>query len=278
MRPSADAPPDLALARTALACLDLTRLGPTVSVAGQPPADTEADIDALCAQAIGAAGRGPVAAVCVWPRFVAQARAALPRDIRVAAVANFPQGALDDEVALRDAHAILDAGGDEVDLVLPWAALCQGDLAGPARLVARVRRATEGRVLKLILETGELRSPERITQAARLGLDAGVDFLKTSTGKTPVGATPEAARTLLQTLATHARAGEVGFKASGGVRTLADVAIYLTLAREFLGPEAGTPRRFRLGASALLTELEAVLRPSDGGAAPQGPGPAAGAY
>lgn len=260
-----------ALARKALACLDLTRLGPPPAAPGTDPwpgADTPADIDALCRQAVGPAGRGAVAAVCVWPAFVAQARAALPPGIAVAAVANFPDGGLDAERAVSEAQAVLDAGGQEVDLVLPWSALREGQDAAAARLVEQVRRATEGHVLKLILETGELARPELIARAARLGLDTGVDFLKTSTGKTAVGATPEAARVMLEAIAIHPRGGEVGFKASGGVRSLADAATYLALVHEVLGPQAGQPRRFRLGASALLAELEAVLT------GPQGAGPA----
>lgn len=95
-------------ARIALSCLDLTSLNAT---------DDTATIDALCQRAI--TPWGAVAAVCVWPQFVAQARAALPASVKVAAVANFPGGAIDQALALRDAHAIADAGGDEVDLVLP---------------------------------------------------------------------------------------------------------------------------------------------------------------
>jgi deoxyribose-phosphate aldolase len=219
--------------------------------------DDAASIDALCAKAQGPAG--PMAALCVWPRFVAQARAALPASIRVAAVANFPDGALDTGRALRDTQAILDAGGDEVDLVLPWRALAAGDAAGPAALVAAVRAACTGKTLKLIIESGELRSPELIRQACSIGLDAGVDFLKTSTGKTSTGAMPVAARLMLETIAGHARRDAVGFKASGGVRTVADAGVYIALVRELLGESALAPMRLRFGASSLLADIEAVL-------------------
>ncbi|CAN7306787.1 deoxyribose-phosphate aldolase [Variovorax sp. LjRoot84] len=238
-------------ARIALACLDLTSLN---------DGDDAAAIDALCAKAQGPAG--PPAALCVWPRFVAQARAALPASIRVAAVANFPDGALDSERALRETQAILAAGGDEVDLVLPWRALAAGNADSAAALVAQVRAACAacaGKTLKLIIESGELQSPELIRQACRIGLDAGVDFLKTSTGKTATGATPDAARAMLETIAGHARKDEVGFKASGGVRTVADAAIYIALAREMLGESAIGPKRLRFGASGLLADIESVL-------------------
>jgi len=241
--------PDTApLARIALACLDLTSLN---------DGDDAVAITTLCAKALGPAG--PPAALCVWPRFVAQARAALPAGIKVAAVANFPAGALDTAAAAAEARAIVDAGGDEVDLVLPWRALQQGDAAGPAALVAAVRAACAGRRLKLIIESGELATPALITQACHIGLDAGVDFLKTSTGKTPHGATPEAARLMLQAIAAHPRGAAVGFKASGGIRTVADAAVYIGLAREILGAAALSPQRLRFGASGLLGDIERVL-------------------
>jgi deoxyribose-phosphate aldolase len=195
----------------------------------------------------------------VWPRFVAQARAALPPSIRVAAVANFPDGALDTARALRETQAILDAGGDEVDLVLPWRALAAGDSYSAAALVAQVRAACADKTLKLIIESGELRSPELIRQACRIGLDAGVDFLKTSTGKTSSGATPDGARVMLEAIAGHARREAVGFKASGGVRTVADAAVYIALVREMLGESALVPKRLRFGASGLLADIESVL-------------------
>jgi deoxyribose-phosphate aldolase len=255
----------LQAARIALACLDLTSLN---------EADSAADIDVLCAKAQGP--HGPVAAVCVWPRFVAQARALLPATIRVAAVANFPDGALDAARAVREAQAIVDAGGDEIDLVLPYRAFIAGQRSACAALVADVRRATSGRTLKLIIESGELQDATLIRAACELGLDEGVDFLKTSTGKTPSSATPEAARVMLEAIATHAQAhargARVGFKASGGVRRVEDAAVYIGLTRQHLGAAALTPARLRFGASGLLADIEAVLsaKPGDAQTTPAG--------
>jgi deoxyribose-phosphate aldolase len=236
-----------AVARQALACLDLTSLN---------DGDTEADIERLCAKAIGAPGRGAVAAVCVWPRFVAQARAALPRGIAVAAVANFPDGSTDVTRAVADTRTIVEAGGDEVDVVIPYRELD----AAPA-LLAAVREACAGLRLKVILETGELKSAAAIQRASRIALAAGADFLKTSTGKVKVNATPEAATLLLQAIAADAgaMARGVGFKPAGGIRTVADAALHLGLVRQHLGPEAAGPQRFRIGASGLLADIEAVL-------------------
>ena len=245
----------------ALACLDLTSLN---------DADSDADIDRLCARAVGPFGA--VAAVCVWPRFVDRARRALPASVRVAAVANFPAGGTDIAATLRDVGEILAQGGDEIDVVLPYAALRSGDDAAAARLLAAVRAACAGRVLKVILETGELVDEDWIAQAARIALDAGADFLKTSTGKTAVSATLPAARTMLAAIASHPRAAShVGFKASGGLRTVADAAAYIALCEAVLGPAALQPARFRIGASSLLNDIETVLGGSSS-IAPAAPG------
>jgi deoxyribose-phosphate aldolase len=229
-----------ATARLALACLDLTSLG---------DADTEADVERLCERALGP--HGPPAAVCVWPRFAALARARLPAEVRVAAVANFPAGGSDVGRAVRDTRAIVDAGADEVDVVMPY----RDPGAAPA-LLAAVRRACAGLTLKVIVETGELRDAAAIDRAARIALDAGADFLKTSTGKTKTSATPEAARLLLEAIRDGGH-HHVGFKPAGGIRTVADAALYIALAQEHLGDV--TPERFRIGASGLLDDIEAVL-------------------
>lgn len=238
-----------ASAQLALSCLDLTSLN-----AG----DTEADIARLCERA--QSPFGPVAAVCVWPRLAAFARRQLPPHIAVAAVANFPEGSLDVQRAVSDTLEIVQSGAQEVDVVLPYAALRAGDDLGVAQLLNAVRIACPGLLLKVILETGEMKDAALIVRACRLSLDAGADFLKTSTGKTPVSATPEAARLMLEAIAASpGAANRVGFKPSGGIRTVADAALYIAMTHELLGPQALNPRRFRLGASSVLTDIEAIL-------------------
>jgi deoxyribose-phosphate aldolase len=230
-------------ARLALACLDLTSLNEQ---------DTESDIDSLCRRTQGP--HGAVAAVCVWPRFAAQARRLLPTSIAVAAVANFPDGGSELQRALNDTHRIVQAGAQEVDVVMPYR-----ELAAAPALLAAVRRACEGLRLKVILETGELQDPALIDQACRIALDAGADFLKTSSGKTPVSATPAAAQRLLNAINADAAAStHVGFKPAGGIRTVADAALYIALVQDAFGSVA--PERFRIGASSLLNDIEAVLR------------------
>lgn len=247
-REAAASADERAQARLALACLDLTSLN---------DGDDDAAIDALVARALGPTGRP--AALCVWPRFVARVRAGLPPAVAVAAVANFPEGALDIDRALADARAIVAAGGDEVDLVLPWRAMLGGEAVAAAGLVEAVRAACPRQRLKLILESGELPLPDTIRQACRIGLDAGVDFLKTSTGKTARGASLEAARLMLECIASHPGGKAVGFKASGGIRTVAEAARYIELTREILGEAALTSARLRFGASGLLGDIERVL-------------------
>jgi deoxyribose-phosphate aldolase len=243
--------PDLVVAaRRALAVLDLTSLGED---------DTPARIESLCAQTAGPGGAP--AAVCVYPEHIATARRALDAlglpVVRVATVANFPEGSDDAGRASRETRRAVAAGADEVDVVFPWRAWLAGDAECGARLVEACRAVATGRVLKVILETGELASPELIRSASLAALDAGADFIKTSTGKVAVNSTPAAARVMLE--AIRARGGQAGFKAAGGVRSVADAAVYLELADEVLGAGWATPQRFRIGASALLTEIRAVI-------------------
>jgi deoxyribose-phosphate aldolase len=244
------------MARTALACMDLTSLG---------EADTALSVATLVARSQGP--YGAPGALCVWPRFVAQVRGSLQAlhgagAPRVAAVANFPSGQEPLPAVLAQVRGIVADGGHEVDMVLDWQALRTGDAhAGraAAATVRAVRNACRGAVLKLIIESGSLQDPELIRQACLIGLNEGVDFLKTSTGKTAVGATPKAARVMLECIASHPRGAHVGFKASGGVRTVRDAAVYINLVREILGAQACVPARFRIGASGLLDDVEGVL-------------------
>jgi deoxyribose-phosphate aldolase len=244
---------DAAVARRALPLLDLTDLTDTC---------TPQAVDALCARAAG--GPVPVAAVCLWPQFVSQAREALRgAPIRLATVVNFPSGRQDVDRVVDDTEEALGDGAHEIDLVLPYEAVRRGDLAAATEMVEAVREVVDqGRVLKVILETGVLADPAVIETAGRLAIEAGADFLKTSTGKTPVSATPEAAAVMLQVIRASGR--PVGFKASGGLRTVRDAGLYLDLADRIMGPGwAATPQTFRFGASGLYDALVAALMGGD---------------
>ena len=212
--------------------------------------ETDADIAALCAQAQTTAG--PVAAVCVYGQYVTRAVGELDgTGIPVAAVANFPEGDLDAERAVRETEQAVADGAREVDVVLPWRAFAAGDRAGAMAVVEATREACPVG-LKVILESGRLNEPEVIGAAARDSLAVGADFVKTSTGKLQPAATLPAAAVMLEAVRDH---GLGGFKASGGIGTAGDAAAYLELADALFGPEWATPRTFRFGASSLLDDL-----------------------
>ena len=235
-------------AKRALALLDLTDLNDT---------STEGAVLTLCASA--KAPQGHVAAVCIWPQFVALAHEALKATpVGITTVINFPSGAGDLKDVLEATKAALAAGADEIDLVMPWQAFMVGDVRPAATMVAAVKSLTKARALKVILETGELKDAALIKAAALLAIDQGADFIKTSTGKTAVSATPEAARVMMGAILE--RGGKVGFKAAGGLRTLDQAQIYIDLADEILGRNWAQATHLRLGASglhaALLAEIE----------------------
>ena len=245
----ADLPPsDAATAQRALRCLDLTDLSETCS---------EHAIDDLCARAL--TPHGPVAAICIWPQFVGRARAPLKgTPVSIATVVNFPGGGEDVDRVTDDVSEALGDGAQEIDIVLPYEAVRRGDLNVASEMVAAVRDVVDqGRRLKVILETGELADPRLIETASRIAIEAGADFIKTSTGKTPVSATPDAVEIMLEAIRQSGR--PVGLKPSGGIRTVQDAALYLGLADRIMGPGWATPQTFRLGASSLYDALVAAI-------------------
>lgn len=222
--------------------------------------DTPPRIEALCRVAAGPFG--PPAALCVYPEYVLLARRALDAQgldaVRVAGVANFPDGGVDPDRVSRACRRLRAAGADEVDVVLPYRALQAGDVAAFCRVAEAAREAVGAGVLKCILETGLLRDDD-IDRASALALDAGADFLKTSTGKVQAHASLPAAERLLVAVRDCGR--PAGVKVSGGIRTVEQAVAYVELAERVLGENAVDARRFRIGASALF---EAVLDALDG--------------
>jgi deoxyribose-phosphate aldolase len=201
------------------------------------------------------------AAVCIWARWIPIALETLQgTGTPVCAVANFPSGAAAPEAAAAQTAAAVAAGATEVDVVFPYRAMLAGDLQVGLRLVRACRASCEERaLLKVILETGQLVKAENIRQAADIAIDGGAHFLKTSTGKTQPAATPEAAGVLLDVIAAAARRGRsIGFKASGGIRTIEDALVYLTLYEQRFGTGSASASNFRIGASGLFKELVAA--------------------
>lgn len=237
-----------ALAARLLPLLDLTSLGED---------DTPAQIERLCTAA--RTPYGLPAALCVYPEHVTTVRRTLQgTTAKVATVVNFPDGSTDCSRIALETRRALAAGADEIDLVFCWRAFLRGETLLAAHAITACRTVCrEGVTLKLILETGELGTSELIRQACAIGIDAGVDFLKTSTGKVAINATPMAGACMLDVIAESG--GRCGFKAAGGVRTLGDAAAWLDLAESRLGAAWIDPSHFRIGASSLFAELTAAL-------------------
>jgi len=244
-----DRPDRAAVARRAIALIDLTDLSDDHAPDG---------IDELCRRA----REHRTAAVCVWPEYVETCAAQLAGSgVRVATVVNFPTGAEPvDDVVAATGTALAD-GADDIDLVLPYRAYLDGDAERAAAMVESVRAVIEPpQLLKVILESGAHPDAGSVAAAARLAIEHGADFVKTSTGKIPEGASIEAAGAMLGEIAAAAERGRsVGLKPSGGIRSFDDAVAYLDLADGVMGSGWSTPATFRYGASGLLDALLAEL-------------------
>ena len=238
------------IARRGISLMDLTELGDTV---------TAVHVAALCAKAIGGGAVPKVAAVCVWPRHAALAIGLLRgTGIRVATVINFPSGDAPLATVLAEARAAVSDAVDEIDLVMPYKAFLAGDATAAETMIRAVRSILPpGRKLKVIFETGAFPDRKAIRAASNSTIAAGADFIKTSTGKIAGGATLEAAETMMEAIRVSGR--DIGFKPSGGIRTMNDATSYLALADRVMGPDWATPETFRFGASGLHGALAAVL-------------------
>ena len=238
-------------AQQALSFMDLTSLTDT---------ESSEDIISLCQQAKSTAGN--TAAICIFPRFIPLAKKVLAEqgtpEIKIATVTNFPHGNDDVAIAVAETKAAVAYGADEVDVVYPYKALIAGDINIGLELVEACKKACPKNVLlKVIIESGELKTPELIKLASEVSIRAGADFIKTSTGKVSVNATPEAAEVMLNVI--NDTNPEVGFKAAGGVRNAEDAKVYLDLASNIFGTEWLNTAHFRFGASSLLTNLLSTL-------------------
>ncbi|MEM9732423.1 MAG: deoxyribose-phosphate aldolase [Pseudomonadota bacterium] len=243
-----------AAAQRSLGLLDLTDLTDNCN---------HAAIDALCKKALTPHGR--VAAVCIWPRYVAHARSRLSgTDVRVATVVNFPGGNQAIDRTVTETRSAIDDGAHEIDLVLPYGALKAGDEDSPKAMVEAIADVCAGKaLLKVIIESGELVEDASIDKASHLAMEAGADFIKTSTGKVAVNATLETAERMITAISNHSGAKPVGFKPAGGIKTTQDCAAYLAIADRIMGEDWATPKTFRFGASSVLVNLLATLDGED---------------
>ncbi len=205
-----------------------------------------------------------VAAICVYPNFAAVVRTVLEvSDVKIACVSGgFPSSQTLPEVKIAETSLAVANGADEIDIVLNLGYFLDEDYESLTDEIQEQKEAVRDGHLKVILETGALKTAENIKKASILSLYSGADFLKTSTGKEYPGATLEAAYTMMQCIKEyHAKTGVmVGFKAAGGVSTVEDAVAYYTLAKEILGEEWLNNKYFRIGASRLAnTLLSAIL-------------------
>ena len=230
--------------------------------------DTEGKVRALCVKGMHPDPSDPsipgVAAICVYPAMVPVAREALgDSGIHVASVATgFPSGQTFTEIKLAETRLAVEAGADEIDMVIDRGAFLSGDYATVFDEIVAVKAACGEAHLKVILETGELETFDNVRRASILAMAAGADFIKTSTGKVSPAATLPVTLVMLEAIRDfNRRTGQiVGMKPAGGIRTSKDAIAYLVVLYETLGPRWMTPDLFRFGASSLLNDCLMQLR------------------
>ncbi len=201
-----------------------------------------------------------VASICVYPSFVETVGVGLgSSNIAITSVAGgFPASQTFLEVKMLEVAMAAENGADEIDVVINVGEMLEGDYDRMANTLEVLRdELGDDVVLKVIIESGALKTPELIYKASMLAMFSGADFVKTSTGKIDVAATPEAAVVMCTAIRDYyARTGKkVGFKAAGGVRTAEEAALFYTIVEEILGEEWLTPELFRIGASSLANNL-----------------------
>lgn len=242
-----------------LAALDLTSLG---------VADSTATVTEFATKAMEMGSRFPgiptPASLCVYPNFVDTVGLALgDTPMRITSVAGgFPSSQTYLEVKMLEAAMAVENGADEIDIVMSIGQLLSGEYDMAANEIETIRQEVgEDITLKVIIEAGVLPSPEDVRRASLLGILAGADFIKTSTGKTPVSATPQSVAQMCCAIRDcHTHTGrKAGIKVAGGVRTTAEAVLYYTLIEEILGEQWLTPALFRIGASSLANNLLTII-------------------
>ncbi|MFN2528829.1 MAG: deoxyribose-phosphate aldolase [Candidatus Baltobacteraceae bacterium] len=235
----------------AIRCMDLTTL---------EGKDSVGRVRSMCAKAVRPAPSVPsVAAVCVYPNLVRVAKEAVAgSNVKVASVAtSFPSGLSSLEVKLADTASAIANGADEIDMVIDRGEFLSGNEQKVFDEIVAVKKVCGGVHLKVILETGELGSYDVIRRASDLALEAGADFIKTSTGKIGTNATFPTAVTMCEAIREYARrtGRRAGLKVAGGVKNTKIALTYLVIVKETLGEGWLTPDLFRIGASSLLDDL-----------------------
>ena len=200
-----------------------------------------------------------VAAICVYPVFTELVSKSLEVDgVEITNVCgNFPSSQARMEVKVAETQLAVADGATEIDIVLPVGKFLSGDYEGVCDDISEMKQACGAAPMKVILETGDLETASNIKKAALLSMYAGADYIKTSTGKEKVSATPEAAYVMCQAIkAYHKKTGiQIGFKPAGGINTVMDAIIYYTIVQQVLGEQWLTNKWFRMGTSRLTNLL-----------------------
>ena len=240
--------------KLAFSCIDLTTLG----------ADDTQEKGRLLAAKVSLFPRHfielpNVAAICVYPTLVETVRENLKdHKVAIAAVsAGFPSSMTFIEVKELETAMAIKAGASEIDIVISIGTFLEGNTNLMMQEISRIKKSCGKAHLKVILETGALKTAENIWKASMMAMQAGADFIKTSTGKMEPAATPEAAWVMCSAIKEfYAGTGiKVGFKAAGGIVESAEALLYITIVREILGEAWLNPRLFRIGASRLANNL-----------------------
>tara|TARA_Y100000590_G_scaffold76474_1_gene84597 strand:- start:405 stop:1304 length:900 start_codon:yes stop_codon:yes gene_type:complete len=210
-----------------------------------------------------------VAAICVYPTMVPIAKKALSgTNINIASVAtSFPSGMADLQSKLDEVKSVIDAGANEIDMVISRGRFLRGDYNYVSDEIAQVKDVCGDGHLKVILETGELVTLDNVRLASDIAMDAGADFIKTSTGKVSPAATPPVVLTMLEAIRDfETKTGkQIGMKPAGGIGTAKQAIQYLVMVKETLGEDWLSPDLFRFGASSLASDvLMQIVKQSTG--------------
>jgi len=200
-----------------------------------------------------------VAAICVYPTMVPIAKEALTgTGINIASVAtSFPSGMADLQSKLDEVKSVVDAGANEIDMVISRGQFLRGEFAYVSDEISQVKEACGDAHLKVILETGELVTLDNVRLASDIAMEAGADFIKTSTGKVSPAATPPVVLTMLEAIRDfETKTGkQIGMKPAGGIGTAKQAIQYLVMVKETLGEDWLSPNLFRFGASSLANDV-----------------------
>lgn len=205
-----------------------------------------------------------VAAICVYPNFAQVVKDTLEvESVKIACVSGgFPSSQTFAEIKVAETALALADGANEIDIVISVGAFLSGDYESMCEEIMEIKEACKDNHLKVILETGALKTASNIKMASILSMYSGADFIKTSTGKQQPAATPEAAYVMCQAIKEyHAETGrKIGFKPAGGINTVHDALVYYTIVKEILGKEWLNNELFRLGTSRLANLLLSEIK------------------